>query len=152
MHIDFYHCLFWFIFHYYYYLRVLKSSLYLSSRPLVYIRVAANTRACSCWIDDLWYLTICSTIVISFYLEHMNASPPSLLFSTIYRYLMRFMPYVYMHIRVFFCRRRLLLSIWLNMSEGHTSTVCPIIIFCWSSYCSKRNQIRNTFLWHDIVK
>ncbi len=77
----FYHCLIWFIFHYYYYLRVLKSSLYLSSRPLVSIRVAANTHVHALVeFNDLWYLTICSTIVISFYLEYMNASPPSILF------------------------------------------------------------------------
>jgi len=81
------YCLIWFIFHYYYYLRVLKSSLYLSSRPLVSIRVAANTHThvhVLVDFDDLWYLTICSTIVISFYLEYMNTSPPFLRFIVIW--------------------------------------------------------------------
>jgi len=154
----FYHCLIWFIFHYYYYLRVLKSSLYLSSRPLVSIRVAANTHVHALVeFNDLWYLTICSTIVISFYLEYMNASPPSILFFQRFIVIWCALCHMYMYMCIykgFFCHRLLLLllSIWLNMSEGHTSTVCPIITFCWSSYCSKRNQIRNTFLWHDIVK
>jgi hypothetical protein len=51
------YCLIWFIFHYYYYLRVLKSSLYLSSRPLVSIRVAANTHTCMLLLISMIYST-----------------------------------------------------------------------------------------------
>ncbi len=96
------YCLIWFIFHYYYYLRVLKSSLYLSSRPLVSLRVAANThthtRACSCWFR--WFMVLnhlfhnCDLFLPWIY-EYFSS------FSTIYCYLMRFMPYVYIHVCVY---------------------------------------------------
>ena len=41
----------------------------------------------------------------------------------------------------------------LNISEGQTSTLHSIITFWLIKLVDEeKNQIRNTFLWHDIVK
>lgn len=137
---------------------ILKSSLYLSSRPLVFLRVAANvyiyiyicTRVYSCSIQWFmvfnhlfhncdpflflpWTYECFSSFIWVFFFNDLS------LFDALYAIC------ICVYIRVFFFhrrRRRLLLhlSMWLNMSEGHISTVCPIITFCWSSYCSKEEE------------
>jgi hypothetical protein len=143
IYIFFYHCLIWFIFHYYYYLRVLKSSLYLSSRPLVSIRVAANTRACSCWIQ--WFMIFnhlfhnCDLFLPWTY-ECFSSFTSIFNDLSLFDALYAICKCTCIYIRIFFCRCPLLLSVWLNMSEGHTSTVCLIITLCWSSYCSRKKS------------
>lgn len=135
IYFPFVHCLIWFIFHDYYYSKVLKSSLYLlSSRPLVSIRVVANSRtrvfSCSIW----WFM------IFNHLLNNSDLSLPwtyecfssfIFIFDNLLLFDARSMPYVY---KAFFLASWFFFLVWLNMTEGHTSTVCSIITFCWSNY------------------
>lgn len=125
----------------------------MSRRPLMSKRVAANTRVCSCSIQ--WFIVfnhLFHNCDLSCYLEHMNDSPPSfLIFNNLLLFDALYAICIYAHvclcIRVFFLCFVvvvffLFLSVWLNMSEGHTTMVCSIIIFCWSSSTIRKVEIK----------
>ena len=148
-----------FILHYDYYdySRVLKRSLYLSSRPLASVRVAANvqtnTRACALVeFDDLWYLTICSTIVIS--RSTLNVWTLLLLhFEQFVRFIVIWCAPCHMRVgamwgcvymRGFFSSPSTVFSFWADWTWARRSRRhsprCPIITFCWSTYCSRKKS------------
>ena len=153
---------------------ILKSSLYLSSRPLVFLRVAANVCvyiyiyayahvSTLVRFNDLWYLTICSTIVIRLY-STLN----------IWMLLLLHLSFLFQRFIVIWCA---LCHMYMYIHKGFlfslsssSSSSFYVIEHEWRSHQHgmsynyillikllferrrRRNQIRNTFLWHDIVK